>query len=69
MVERYQIDGVIHYNQRGCRQSCGGVPLIKEFLKKQNIPMLILDGDGIDMRNYSEGQTRTRLKAFLEMIG
>ena len=69
LVERYHIDGVIHFNQRGCRQSCGGAPLIKEVLKQQNIPMLILDGDGIDIQNYSEGQTRTRLEAFLEMIG
>jgi benzoyl-CoA reductase/2-hydroxyglutaryl-CoA dehydratase subunit BcrC/BadD/HgdB len=30
--------------------------------------MLILDGDGIDSRNYSEGQTKTRLEAFLEII-
>jgi benzoyl-CoA reductase/2-hydroxyglutaryl-CoA dehydratase subunit BcrC/BadD/HgdB len=34
----------------------------------KKIPMLILDGDGIDARNYSEGQTRTRLEAFLEII-
>jgi benzoyl-CoA reductase/2-hydroxyglutaryl-CoA dehydratase subunit BcrC/BadD/HgdB len=68
LIEKYHIDGVIHFNQRGCRQSCGGASLIKEFLKMKKIPMLILDGDGIDARNYSEGQTRTRLEAFLEII-
>ena len=30
--------------------------------------MLILDGDGIDSRNYSKEQTRLRLEAFLEML-
>ena len=33
-----------------------------------NIPMLILDGDGIDRRNSHDGQIRTRLEAFLEML-
>jgi len=68
LVNRYKIDGVIHFNQRGCRQSCGGAPIIKDCLKARDIPMLILDGDGIDSRNYSEGQTKTRLEAFLEII-
>lgn len=30
--------------------------------------MLILDGDGIDRRNSHDGQIRTRLEAFLEML-
>ncbi|MFQ6806818.1 MAG: 2-hydroxyacyl-CoA dehydratase family protein [Lachnospiraceae bacterium] len=30
--------------------------------------MLILDGDGIDRRNSHDGQIKTRLEAFLEMI-
>ena len=33
-----------------------------------DIPMLILDGDGIDRRNSHDGQIRTRLEAFLEML-
>ena len=32
------------------------------------IPMLILDGDGMDRRNSHDGQIRTRLEAFLEML-
>lgn len=68
MIERYRIDGVIHFNQRGCRQSCGGAPVIKDYLRTKKVPMLILDGDGVDRRNYSEGQARTRLEAFLEML-
>ena len=33
-----------------------------------DIPMLILDGDGIDKRNSHDGQIKTRLEAFLEML-
>lgn len=68
LVREYKIDGVIHFSQRGCRQSCGGAYIIKDFLQEKGIPMLILDGDGADSRNYSKGQTRTRIEAFLEML-
>ena len=30
--------------------------------------MLILDGDAMDRRNSHDGQIRTRLEAFLEML-
>ena len=68
LVKKYKIDGVIHFSQRGCRQSCGGAYIIKDFLQEKGIPMLLLDGDGADSRNYSKGQTRTRIEAFLEML-
>ncbi|MDD4895835.1 MAG: 2-hydroxyacyl-CoA dehydratase family protein [Atribacterota bacterium] len=68
LIKKYKIDGVIHFNQRGCRQSCGGASMIKDYLKAKGIPIFILDGDGIDKRNYSEGQTRTRLEAFFEIL-
>src|SRR5690606_32228934 len=36
LVKRFHIQGVIHFNQRGCHQSCAGAPIMKEYLKKQN---------------------------------
>ena len=30
--------------------------------------MLTLDGDGCDRRNIKDGQMRTRLEAFLELL-
>lgn len=30
--------------------------------------MLTLDGDGCDRRNINDGQMRTRLEAFLELL-
>ena len=41
---------------------------MKKALADANIPYLILDGDGIDPRNSPEGQIKTRLEAFLEML-
>ena len=68
LVDRYNIDGVIHFSHWGCRQSCGGEHVIRDMMKKKGVPILILDGDGADSRNYSREQTRLRLEAFLEML-
>lgn len=67
-VQHTNADGVIHFCHWGCKQSIGGVMLLKEAMKKAGIPFLILDGDGIDRTNDTPGQIKTRLEAFLEMI-
>ena len=61
-------DAVIQFCHWGCKQSSGGSILLKEKLQEMDIPMLILDGDGIDRRNSHDGQIKTRLEAFLEML-
>jgi benzoyl-CoA reductase/2-hydroxyglutaryl-CoA dehydratase subunit BcrC/BadD/HgdB len=65
----YSIDGVIHFSHWGCRQSCGGAAIIGDWLKEKGISYLVLFGDGADPNNYSTGQIRTRLEAFIEMMG
>ncbi|HIY00657.1 MAG TPA: 2-hydroxyacyl-CoA dehydratase family protein [Candidatus Blautia faecipullorum] len=68
LAETLRPDAVIQFCHWGCKQSSGGSILLKEELKKMDIPMLILDGDGIDRRNSHDGQIKTRLEAFLEML-
>jgi benzoyl-CoA reductase/2-hydroxyglutaryl-CoA dehydratase subunit BcrC/BadD/HgdB len=68
LAEEYRVDGAIHYNHWGCRQSCGGAALVKQSLQAKGIPTLILDGDCVDEREYQEGQISTRLEAFLESL-
>jgi benzoyl-CoA reductase/2-hydroxyglutaryl-CoA dehydratase subunit BcrC/BadD/HgdB len=69
MALDYKVDGVLHYSHWGCRQGCGGVRPIADALNKLQVPFLDLDGDCIDSRNYSKGQTLTRLQGFLELMG
>lgn len=69
MVRDYRLDGVLHYSHWGCRQGCGGVRPIADALKGLHVPFLDLDGDCIDSRNYSRGQTLTRLQGFVELMG
>ena len=61
-------DAVIQFCHWGCKQSSGGSILLKEKMQDMGIPMLILDGDGIDRRNSHDGQIKTRLETFLEML-
>ena len=60
--------GVIHFNHWGCKQVAGGVQLLKAALRDEGIPLLILDGDALDRRNSHDGQLKTRLEAFFELL-
>ena len=69
MVKDYSADGVIHFSHWGCRQSNGAVRLIKDRVQRMGIPFLNIDGDCIEERNISEGQLRTRIDGFMELLG
>lgn len=68
LADTLKPDAVVQFCHWGCKQSSGGSVLLKEEMQKKGIPMLILDGDGIDKRNSHDGQIKTRLEAFLEML-
>ena len=42
--------------------------LLREKLKQEGIPFLVLDGDGMDRANSHDGQIKTRFEAFLEIL-
>lgn len=68
LAERYKVDGVIHFSHWGCHQNSGSLRIIRDFLRKEGLPFLSLDGDCIDDRNYAGGQMQTRIDGFLEML-
>ncbi len=68
MAKDYHVDGVIMFAHWGCRHSNGGARIIKDSLKEQDIPMLMLDGDCLNKNNSSEGQILTRLQGFMEIV-
>ncbi len=68
LARDYQVDGAVHFNHWGCRQSCAGAPLVRSHLQNEGVPTLILEGDCVDEREYQEGQMRTRLEGFLESL-
>lgn len=68
MVNEYRADGVVQFDQWGCRQSNGGGRVLADFLREKGIPFFELDGDGVDPRNSSLAQSLTRLRAFVEVM-
>ena len=68
LAEAYKLNGAINPCNWGCRQGTGARGLISEGLKEVGVPVLNLEVDCVDKRNFAEGQLRTRLEAFIEML-
>lgn len=65
MAREYQVDGVIYYFLKFC--PCHGI-VVKEYIdafEKAGIPLFVL---AEDYSKGNEGQIKTRLEAFLEML-
>ena len=62
-------DGAVWFGHWGCKHTLGAAQLAKKKFEEVGLPLLILDGDGCDRSHGGEGQTSTRLGAFLEMLG
>jgi len=65
----YHMDGAILFSHWGCRQNNAAARLIKDHLRSQGLPVLIIDGDCVDQNNYSPGQLQTRIQGFMELLG
>ena len=69
MARALGADGVVCFCHWGCKQTMGLSARLKRELEADGFPTLILNGDGCDRSNSSDGQVATRLNAFLEMLG
>ena len=63
-----EADGGILFAHWGCKNTLGASSLIKSSLEDAGLPTMILDGDGCNPANTSDGQVSTRLQAFVEML-
>ncbi len=68
LARNYRLDGAINPCHWGCRQGTGARGLISDGLREIGVPVLNLEVDCVDTRNYAEGQLRTRIEAFIEML-
>ena len=67
-IEEYRIDGIVEFAHWGCRHLNSSSQILKKNLEGKNIPFLIIDSDGVDSRNWSSGQIKTRIDAFIEIL-
>lgn len=61
-------DGAVLFAHWGCKNTIGASSLIKRSLEREGLPTMVLDGDGCNPANASDGQISTRLQAFVEML-
>ena len=55
LARNYRVDGAINPCHWGCRQGTGARGLIEESLKRMGVPVLNLEVDCVDSRNFAEG--------------
>jgi len=69
MIETYDVDGFVMHSNRSCKPySFGQMDIAKIVRKKTNIPVLMIEADMLDPRNFSQSQIETRIDAFMEII-
>jgi benzoyl-CoA reductase/2-hydroxyglutaryl-CoA dehydratase subunit BcrC/BadD/HgdB len=68
LAQLYRVDGAINPCHWGCRQGTGIRGLLDMGLREVGVPVLNLEVDCVDERNFAAGQVRTRIEAFMEML-
>lgn len=68
LARRNRVHGAINPCHWGSRQGAGARGLMQEGLGGVGVPVLNLEVDCVDSRAFAEGQMRTGLEAFVEMI-
>ena len=68
LAQLIEADGASLFAHWGCKNTIGASSLLKSSLENAGLPTLVLDGDGCNPANNSDGQTSTRLQAFIEML-
>ena len=62
-------DGVLLIFQFNCRPWATPPLMAKRALKERlDVPVLVVEGDIYDTRNYSAGQLKTRIESFAEVL-
>jgi benzoyl-CoA reductase/2-hydroxyglutaryl-CoA dehydratase subunit BcrC/BadD/HgdB len=65
----WNVDGLIIFVHLPCRQYELFPLKAKEVIKKEiGIPVVIIEGDYVDLRDYNAQQTQTRLETFAELL-
>ncbi|MCP4113960.1 MAG: 2-hydroxyglutaryl-CoA dehydratase [Desulfobacteraceae bacterium] len=69
MVERYKADGLVMHSNRSCKPySLGQYDIQRIVRERAGVPVLVMEADMCDSRNFSESQIQTRIDAFMELV-
>ena len=69
VAKLHDVDGIILMYAFACRPwTIPPIMAKRELQKRLGIPVLVVEGDSWDTRNYSAGQLRTRIESFAEVL-
>jgi benzoyl-CoA reductase/2-hydroxyglutaryl-CoA dehydratase subunit BcrC/BadD/HgdB len=68
LSREYDVDGIIHFGTTSCYHEYSAFRIIADTLNEEGYPVLDLDGDMTDERNYSQQRTLKKLDTFLEIL-
>ena len=66
LIDQFQVDGVIYHGLKFCDLYQYDFPLTQQLLERRGVPALYLE---TDYTTGSYGQMKTRLQAFVELLG
>ena len=65
----WDLDGILLFFQYSCRPWAIPPMMAKNALQEAlDIPVLVVEADPFDTRNYSVGQMKTRIESFAEVV-
>ncbi len=69
LAEDYNCDGVVWHQVLTCRSvHANQYHQMNVFKENSDKPVLLLEGDIVDVRNYNEANTRTKIDTFIEVL-
>ena len=69
MIKFYDVNGLVMHSNRSCKPySFGQMDIMKIVREKAGIPVLMIEADMMDPRNFSQSQVETRIDAFMEIV-
>ncbi|MEW6266357.1 MAG: 2-hydroxyacyl-CoA dehydratase family protein [Thermodesulfobacteriota bacterium] len=68
LAEEYSVDGAVHFSSPACHQENAAFRPISDAFKARGLPVLNLEADMTDERNYSPQVMAGRLSSFLEVL-
>ena len=69
LAEMMNVDGAVLFHHIGCRQYNTWIPMAKKVIEKElGIPVMVLEGDFCDSRNYNATQSRIRMETYAQIV-
>lgn len=68
-IDEYHVDGIIMHGSTSCRASTMGQIFFKNIIQEHSkVPVLFIESDIVDERDYSEADMKRRIEDFMEVV-